>query len=63
MTLDRKEIPKDNIMGRWLKDSLVTNLEVPSVQIIPPTMETPDKIKKNLLLKKVIEVVSAKEEI
>lgn len=62
MTLDRKEIPKDNIMERWLKDSLVTNLEVPSVQIIAPTMETPDKIK-NLLLKKVIEVVSAKEEI
>ena len=63
MTLDRKEISKHNIMERWLKDSLVTHLAIPSVQITPPTMETADKIMKNMLLKKVLDVVSAEKEI
>lgn len=30
---------------------------------MPPNMETPDKIKKNMLLKKILELVSSEEEI
>lgn len=61
MILDKKEIPKNNIMERWLKDSLLSSMASKAAQIMPPNMETPDKIKKNMLLKKILELVSSEE--